>query len=741
MIDVSMISLKRKVEMEHDVLQHVARIWSIDPQGQDDDTTKKILMDRVQNPHAARSVWEGLSQEERLCLFHIFGSGNPDRHKGIILESLGKKTKLTAQVQEVAVSRLIHQWYLVDEGDIAGKTPGGGVSQQRGVFPFRECFRQLWHTGQELFKPYADRSTSSLHHLIGTFHGDQLRHLANLCHVQLYSNVPVFSYNASPSISHPVEVQNRLYEALQHPLLAFDLLHQLAPTAQGLFLWLCERKGKATMSEVRSHLATSEEHLLSLLDVLEAHALAFDSLSLTGERWLFVPHDLLAIVKHEAEMQADDERHYALCPLREENAPPPQEELPTLLYDLATIVGISVQDAVEPTKDEKIPKRMQGKIRPLLHGRARPGDSQYDLYVDQLFYAAKDLGLLACEAPSAEEKRRYVSGPKVGEWSKRSLVEQAQRFLAWWTNASSWYDLRPDGRLLPSPSSAHQRLLDHLKQCVPGHWYRVDALLYAIWRQVPLYLYDSYHRTLTKTTSLRARRQEWIQGEGKTYCGLLSSALSELGIVSMTSHVDAPGSVDDQSNLFCVTVFGGNVLGETVPSIEVTASVDTKPVLIVQPNYDLLLMQFEPQVVYQLLKFAKIERMGRISTFRLTQQALLCGLAEGLQIERILALLAEHTGHKDLPQNIVYTLRNWVKAYREAQLTEVILIETSHDVSEDDFLRMLENTGGQARKVAPSVFVVVSTGATSFGDLRRQLAKSGMVVRGQPSSFYRRGER
>lgn len=740
MIDVSMISLKRKVEMERDVLQQVARIWSIDPQGQSDNTTRKILMDRVQNAHAARSVWEALSQEERVCLFHIFGSGNPDRHKGIALESLRKKTKLPVQVQEAAISRLIHQWYLVDEGVVVGKPTGDGSSPQHGVFPFRECFRQLWHTGQELFKPYADRSTYSLHHLIGTFHGDQLRHLANLCHVQLYSNVPVFSYNASPSISHPVEVQNRLYEALQHPLLAFDLLHRLAPTAQALFLWLCEQKGKARMSEVRSYLATSEESLFALLDTLEAHALAFDSLSSAGERWLFVPPDLLAIVKHEAEMQAEDELHNALCPLREENAPPSPEELPALLYDLATIVGVSVQEAVEPTKDEKIPKRMQGKIRPLLHGRVRPGDSQQDLYVDQLFYAARELGLLGCEAPSAEEKRRYISGPKAGEWAKLSLVEQAQRFLAWWAKASSWYDLRPDGRLLPSPSFAHQRLLDHLKQCVPGRWYRVDALLYAIWRQVPLYLYDSYHRTLTKTTSLRARRQEWIQGEGETYSGLLSSALSELGIVSLTSHSDVPGSVDNRSSLFCVTVFGGTVLGEADPPVEVIASVDTKPILIVQPNYDLLLMQFEPQVVYQLLSFAKIERMGRVSTFRLTQQALLRGLAQGLRIEHILAFLAEYTGHKDLPQNIAYTLRDWAKDYREVQLTEVILIETSHDMSAEDFLRIIGDMRGEARKVAPSVFVVVSTGA-SFGDLRRQLAQGGMVVRGQASSFHRKGER
>ena len=741
MIDVSILSLQRKVAGDRDVLQQVARLWSIDPQRQSDDTTKKILMEHMQNPHAARTVWEGLSQEERLCLFHILSGGSPGRHKGITLERLQKKTKLPAQVQEGAVVRLARQWYLVDEGEIADPVSGGGPSPQRGIFPFQECFWELWRTGQELFRLQADRSTSSLRHLIGTVYGERLCHLANMCHIRLSSRVSAFSYSTAQSISDSSEVQNRVYEAMLHPLLAFDLLHQLQPWAQRLFVWLCEHKGKASMSEVRSFLAVPEEHVYSLVDTLEAHALAFDSLSSTGERWLFVPHDLLAVVQHEAQVQAEDERHFALCPLSVEHAPPPQEELPTLLYDLATIVGVSVQETIEPTKDGKIPKRMQVKIRPLLHGRVRLGDTHCDLYVDQLFEAAKELGLLKCEAPLAEEKKRYICGPEVEEWAKLSLVEQARRFLVWWPQAPSWYDLRPDGRLIPSSSSTHQKVLDHLKQCVPDHWYRVDALLYAIWRQVPLHLYDSYRRTYTKTTTLRSRRQEWIQREGETICGLLSSVLTELGLVSLVAHADASEGEKERADLFCVTAFGGNVFGEAGSSRGVeSGSLDPKPVLIVQPNYELLLMQFEPRVVYQVLKFAKLERMGRISTFRLTQQALLRGLAQGLRIEHIHAFLSEHMRDKDLPQNIVYTVRDWAKAYREVQLTEVILVETSHDVSEDEFFQMIKDLRSEARKIAPTVFVVVSSGA-SFGDLRRRLAQKGNVVRGKPSPYTRRSER
>ena len=186
-------------------------------------------------------------------------------------------------------------------------------------------------------------------------------------------------------------------------------------------------------------------------------------------------------------------------------------------------------------------------------------------------------------------------------------------------------------------------------------------------------------------------------------------------------------------------MFGGTALGETGSPGEAPRSVNAKPMLIVQPNYDVLVMQFEPHLIYQLTLFAKIERMGQISSFRFTQQALLRGLAQGLRFEHILTFLAEHMG-KDLPQNIDYTLREWVKSYRDAQLTEVILVETSHDRIEEDFVRLLKDMHCEARKVAPCVFAVISTGAT-FGELRRRLSQNGMVVRGQPSSFRRRSER
>jgi hypothetical protein len=126
-------------------------------------------------------------------------------------------------------------------------------------------------------------------------HRDRLQKLAYLCHVQVYSNVPVSASHTHPSISHSLEVQKRVSEAMQHPLVPFELLHHLEPLVQLVFFWLCEQEeGKAKMAEVRAFLASgqgTEVKLLAIVQVLEAHALAFDSFTRDGERWLFVPHD------------------------------------------------------------------------------------------------------------------------------------------------------------------------------------------------------------------------------------------------------------------------------------------------------------------------------------------------------------------------------------------------------------------------------------------------------------------
>jgi Helicase conserved C-terminal domain len=739
MIDTSLVSLKKKLEQERALIPLVAQVWEVSVQGLDRGSSIiALIVKNMQDAHVARSVWEHLSSSERLCLFHLFGDGNPDKHKGITLESLRKKTKLSSEVVEEAVESLRARWYLVDTGTISTSSSLRRGPQrleatlELGVFPYRESFQQLWHTGQEIFGSEADRSTFSLEQLIGTFEGERLRYLADLCRVPLY--VGVYPYKAYSSYSYNAaqtqEIQKRVYEALSHPLMPLELLRQLASPAQEVFFWLCEQGGKVKMEEVRSYMAArSLVAPLAVISSLEAHALAFDTFTSDGVRWLFIPSDLLAVVKREVQYRAEDDLHYTFSPL--EGVEAPQESQPLLLYDLAVVIGMSVQMIIEPTKEGKLPKKLREKIRPLLHGRVRKDDEGNDLYVDQVFRAAQKMELLECVSPTEEEKRRYLRGPKLASWSELTRVDQARELVKWWRGTSSWLDVRFDGRAFSASSVVHQALLDLLKQCVPEQWYRMDVLLYAIFRQGPWSFYDPYAKKQSSPPSWHSQRALWMQGGGRMYVSLLASFLSELGIVSLAS-LPLPQASEESQEIFCVTSFGAAVL-ETIPAQSDVSVLDARqPALILQPNYEILLMEFDTNLVYKLLAIAEPVRIGTVSTFRLTKLALLNGLASGVLLEDALAFLASHTTQKELPQNVVYTIKDWAKAYREFRLTEVIMVETPGNETMEEIRRLLGNLSGELRHVGSGLFLVSSAKA-SFGDVRKRLRQAGIVVRGEPS--------
>lgn len=113
-----------------------------------------------------------------------------------------------------------------------------------------------------------------------------------------------------------------------------------------------------------------------------------------------------------------------------------------------------------------------------------------ETYVDQIFQLARDLGLLRYTSPSGEEKPRYQPGPNLPEWEKYQLIDQVRVVLAEWKKSTTWYDVLVNGGLIyPSSSTistVRKALLHHLLSCLPERWYRLDALLYALFKEQPI---------------------------------------------------------------------------------------------------------------------------------------------------------------------------------------------------------------------------------------------------------------
>ena len=102
------------------------------------------------------------------------------------------------------------------------------------------------------------------------------------------------------------------------------------------------------------------------------------------------------------------------------------------------------------------------------------------------------------------------------------------------------------------------------------------------------------------------------------------------------------------------------------------------------------------------------------------------GLEAGRNIEQIIKILEEHS-QKELPQNVLYTLRDWTKLYKEVTISQVLLLDVPSEAIANEICSSPKLSVLGLRRIAPCVIAVDS--GTSLQDLRRALDKEGIVVR------------
>jgi hypothetical protein len=696
---------------------------------------QSMIIHRMRSPIAARFVWQRLERTAQVFLYELLCAKDPG--KGVPITRIQRQLNLAAAEVETIV-RQLKAMFILEEDLLPGK-PSARAREQglsappvRALFLYRECAESLWDTGQELFLPYANREKQPLCQLLRLVRWDQLERLARLCHVSARSVVPIYPSDVLPSTSHPQEIHQRIAEALRQAPIFFEVFRSLEPNVQDFYLWLCQRGGKVTIAEAQAHLAAqgcTGGSFYLLFETLENHVLAFDTLQAGGERVVFVHQDMWRDVQENIDQYVSDEQQYALVPV---HATPQvvEEGLPRLLYDLATCVGWAYQHEIEETREAKLPKRWQIKIRPMLHGRPRLKENE-DLYLDLLFFTAKELDLLCCTSPE-EEKPRYHPTAFLARWQRMTIAEQLRHFLAWWKKSSAWLDTAPGGKILAPGKhvvEARKALLEHVTSCSPGKWYRISFLLYAIWKRSPSYAHDFTSNQAPEQLSLRQQRARWMEmGEGQIYLALLLSTLYEAGILSFGyDQADPQTGIPD---IFQLTPLGAAALSDGPNQSGTLPLSEEQKHLIVQPTFSIVLFEFESNLIYRLMQFAMIKSIDRVSSFTLTQAALLRGLEAGNRLEEILSFLTEASKHS-LPQNIVYSLRDWAKGYKEARVSSVLLIELLPDTCEADLSRALAVLGVEVRRLAPGVFAL-SAEALPFPLLRKRLQQEGLVVREPP---------
>ena len=365
------------------------------------------------------------------------------------------------------------------------------------------------------------------------------------------------------------------------------------------------------------------------------------------------------------------------------SAAPPQlidAGTPLLLFDLAVLLGTLYQEPIVTTERGTLPKRLVKKLRPMLHGRPRMNEAGEDDYLLIVLELATYHNLMSKSQPSHWGKSvRYEHNTylRFEKWKSSTLLLQMQEVVEWWISAHSfhWQDVPgPQFSLWIksdwNPRVARTLLLNYLQECEIGQWYHIDSLVAAIWERDPHALRParlnqssdgaSRHRKLT--------REHWSLCDGELYRGILTSSLFEMGIVSLGRYFEewsGPKDRRDAPDTFCVTDLGGIVLdrwhGKQVRGKEVPSVV---PRIVVQPTFEILLLQPDMVALYSVLPFVQIVQIAQISKLALTQASVSKAFALGWTCEKILFILSE-LSLKELPQNVIYTLREWARKDRE----------------------------------------------------------------------------
>ena len=720
------------VDCSPEQLEDIFHLWGMSGLNQKNKLQQRfdLLLKRVKEPIAARFVWEYLTQDERVILYRILA---PASRGGARRDVTLRKIGLSGKNFEAAVTSLKHRLLLWEdtakirnERYLAGNRKSTTTYEEVNLLhPYAESMDALYASGRELLSEKGDRSQTTLDKILATFTYQELASLGKL----RYDINPGDYYSA-------VELREIIQDQLMYPQSAYEVLTKLNATQRGLFKWLCEQGGKVSIDEVRRHTGYDDTMLYTMLNTFEEFLLAFDTFS-EGQRVLFVPTDVKASLTKAATEAISASQPADLVILTE----PPhaiRDSMTSLLFDLAIIVGATYQQAIEPTQAGNVPKRLGAKIQPLLHGKARVMSYEHeDRYMEMIFHIAQELGIVRLSNAQVEGiKQRYEPAASLPDWSQLDAVEQTKKLLDNWVKGFRWIDVmginyrQTESFYYWKPALARGVILEHLQECVPGRWYTVESLLDMIWERHPFAVRETVYMRKSDQRKTGAQHIRWRNADGELYIGLLNSSLFEMGIVQLGYQQPELPDTDHPRNpdAFMITPLGAAALALPIP--EDAAQEEIIPngsrVLVLQPNFEILLLHFDPPTLYSLLPFAQVQQVDMVSRLALNRNSVLRGMEAGLDIDAMNAILEQHS-QKEIPQNVAYTLHDWVRLYKDARISQVFMLEVSGENVADELIASSKFKAYRLRKLAPRV--LIAPGDINIQDLRRAIEKEGIIAR------------
>jgi XPB/Ssl2-like helicase family protein len=704
-------------------LRDLAGWWGTELPATDTAEARQKLERAMRDTIAARFVWEHLTEDERRVLFAIAG---PSARNWCLVEGIAERARLDTAETEAILHRLVERHLVFVE---AAKVQGTELIGQRVTFygystPRNtqavieekliayvptELVTSLYASGREIFISHADRSDKTMDELLMPYRQGDLDQIGRRF------GLSVQAYYSRNEVRAAIAENLTQAEAVRYALARVDA------RVRETYDWLRGRGGRASVDALRSYLHVNEWEISSLIHAFEEYALAFDTFS-EGERVLFLPKETLENLR-----RADGRPHAAVGLQKLETPASVRPADTTFVWDITVLVAAAYAQDIELTRSGTLPKRAAQRLTPLLLGeRVRRSEREALDYVELLKLQAHDLGLVVAAPSTARQRSRLTPGIKLDSWARHDLVMQVRRLFRRWPSDRWWTDMPGAGyhdfhSFYIEIPLAREMVTRLLKRCQAGVWYSLDSFRATLQSDDPYVLRPSQRCAGEAGFKLAEElRAHWDATDGEIITGMFRSTLYDLGMVALGYDREVVPAANELVNpdSFMLTELGAEVLAGEQSASQMFSS----RTLVVQPNFQVLLMEPYMPAIYWLLRFASLDQMGRVSRFTLTREALRRGMEDGASIEEVLRFLQTHS-QKSLPQNVIYTLRDWARQSVEVPLPRITLLEVNDEALAGELVTSPKLRAYRLRRVGPKAVAVPPE--TSLSDLYRTLTRLG----------------
>lgn len=169
-----------------------------------------------------------------------------------------------------------------------------------------------------------------------------------------------------------------------------------------------------------------------------------------------------------------------------------------------------------------------------------------------------------------------------------------------------------------------------------------------------------------------------------------------LGLVDMGYH---GGKV----NTMMLNPLGAKALGIEVPD---KSALKQKP-LIVNPDFEIILFQDGDNydLITRMDRFAERTKSDNAYHYKVTVSTVEKAVAEGMTVSDILTLLSENS-RVGIPQNVIYSIREWAEKVKFAQIREATLLRVRNKEVIDRILQAGSLKEIVLERIAPTVLMI-----------------------------------